>query len=160
MDKGLDKKLIIKSPKDVLQFYVVKKQYELNIKSLFEDLFEAYFFRKYTKSLPKFFILILEYGLFDEDIRSIKEKTDLIFQNRGGIYKDYNARIYANFDGIKIITHNNYVVHSFSKRSKYSCVVIQKDMGDFMKLNLITGETDYFLILDRSSFDEIKMMIS
>lgn len=160
MVDNLDRKLIVKSPKDRLLFYLVKKQYEFNIKNLLENLFETYFFRKYTKSLPKFFILILEYTLFDSDVENIKEKTDLIFKNRGGIYKEYNAKIYANFDEIKIITHNNHVIHSFSKRSKYSCIIVQKDMNDFVKLNLLTDNINYFLILKKNSFDEIKMIIS
>ena len=160
MHEDLTKKFILKSPKEDVSYYIIKKQFEFNIKNILEDLFESYFFTKYSKNLPKFFILILEYTLFDDEINNIKNKVDVIFKNKGGIYKDYNAKIFANFDEIRIISHNSHIVHYFSKRSKYSCILIQNDMKNFMKLNLLTNKTNYLLILKKNNFDEIKMIIS
>lgn len=160
MKDNLIKKLVIKSPKEGVSYYIVRKKFEFHINRVLQDIIENYFFNRYTKNLPKFFIIILEYGLYDSQISIIKKRINSIFEEKGGILKDFYPTIYSNFDEIKIYSNNNHIVHTFNKRFEYSIIIVRKEMDDFINLNLLTNETDYHLILNKNSFDEINMIIN
>ena len=138
LSDNLIKKLVIKSNKEEVSYYIVKKKFEFHINRVLEDVIESYFFNRYTKNLPKFFIIILEYGLYDSQISIIKKRIASIFEEKGGILKDFYPIIYSNFDEIKIYSHNNHIVHTFNKRFKYTIIIVKKEMDDFINLNLFT----------------------
>ena len=159
LSDNLIKKLVIKSNKEEVSYYIVKKKFEFHINRVLGDVIESYFFNRYTKNLPKFFIIILEYSLYDSQISIIKKRITSIFEEKGGILKDFYPINYSKFDEIKIYSHNNHIVHTFNKRFKYSIIIVKKEMDDFINLNLFTKETDYHLILNKNSFDEVNMVI-